>query len=194
MILAVSALHLPPLAGVAAGVIFIASVWGRLGRRFVPGAPGSARGLSDELARYGRRLSDGSLLMLAGSVVGTSLARSSLMEEVAGDLASVGTTGVGVAVTVVVVVALRLVGMPPPAIVLVAGPVLVRAVALEPVAMAVLLVAASIFGFLLAPASLTSAMVSSMTGWPPADVSLARQAPFVLLGGLVACAYVLLIS
>jgi hypothetical protein len=194
MILTVSALELPPLAGVAAGVIAIASVWGRLGRRLIPIAPGSELRRSDQLARYGRRLADGSLLILAGSVVGTSLARSPLMDEVARDLASAGSTGLGVVVTVVVVVALRVVGMPPPAIVLVAGPVLVRAVALEPVAMAVLLVAASIFGFLLAPASLTSAMVSSLTGWAPADVSLARQAPFVLLGGLVACAYVLLIS
>jgi len=92
------------------------------------------------------------------------------------------------------VVTLRIVGMPPPAIVLVAGPVLVRAVPLDADAMAVLLVAASIFGFLISPASLTSAIVSSLTGWSPVEVSLSRQAPFVFLAGALSCVYVLLIS
>lgn len=194
MIAIVSLLHLPPLAGVSAGVIAIALIWGFLGLRFVSGAPGGFPGWREELGRYGERLSDGALLIVAGSIAGTSLARTPAMDWIARTLSSFDVTIVGVAVTVVVVVGLRVVGMPPPAIVLVAGPVLARAVALEPAAMAVLLVAASTFGFLISPSSLTSAMVSSLTGWSPVEVSLRRQAPFVLLAGLLSCAYVMLIS
>lgn len=194
MIAIVSVLHLPPLAGVSTGVITVALLWGFLGLRFVRGAPGGFSDWKEELSRYGERLSDGAVLIVAGSIAGTSLARTPAMDWIARTLSSFDVTIVGVAVTVIVVVGLRLVGMPPPAIVLVAGPVLARAVPLEPAAMAVLLVAASTFGFLISPASLTSAMVSSLTGWSPVEVSLSRQAPFVLLGGLVSAAYVMLIS
>jgi hypothetical protein len=194
MIGVVSILHLPPLASVSLGVILIAAVWGLLGVRFVSGAPGGFSGWSSELARYGHRLSDGGLLILAGSVVGTSLARTPLMDSLESALTELGITIVGMIVTIVVVVALRVVGMPPPAIVLVAGPVLVRAISLDADAMALLLVVASIFGFLVSPASLTSAMVASMTGWTPVEVSLSRQAPFVILAGVLSCAYVLLIT
>jgi hypothetical protein len=194
MIAIVSLLHIPPLAGVSAGVISIAIVWGLLGLRFVPIAPGGFPGWKQEVGRYGERLSDGALLIVAGSIAGTSLARTPAMDWIARNLSSFDVTIVGVAVTVVVVVGLRLVGMSPPAIVLVAGPVLARAVPLEAAAMAVLLVASSTFGFLISPSSLTSAMVSSLTGWSPVEVSLTRQAPFVLFGGLLSCAYVMVIS
>jgi hypothetical protein len=60
--------------------------------------------------------------------------------------------------------------------------------------MAVLLVVASTFSFLISPASLTSAMVSSLTGWSPVEVSLSRQLPFVALASVLSCGYVLLIS
>jgi hypothetical protein len=193
MIGLVSVFRVPPLAGVSAGVILIAVIWGLLGTRIVPEAPGGFSGWSHEFGRYGRRLSDGALLIISGSIAGTSLARTPLMEQLASLLSSLDITVVGVAVTVVVVITLRVVGMPPPAIVLVAGPVLVRAVPLDPEAMAVLLVAASTFGFLVSPASLTSAMVSSLTGWSPVEVSLTRQAPFVMLSGVLSCVYVLLI-
>lgn len=194
MIGIVSIFHLPPLSAVSLGAIIIAMVWGFLGVRFVPGAPGGFNGWGPELARYGRRLSDGGLLLLAGSVVGTSLARTPLMESIASALSELNITIVGMVITIVVVVTLRIVGMPPPAIVLVAGPVLVRAVSIDADAMTVLLVAASTFGFLISPASLTSAIVSSLTGWSPVEVSLSRQVPFVFLAGALSCAYVLLIS
>ena len=194
MIAIVSIFHLPPLSAVSLGAIIIAVVWGFLGVRFVPDAPGGFNGWGPELARYGRRLSDGGLLILAGSVVGTSLARTPLMDSLAAALSELNITIVGMVITIVVVVTLRIVGMPPPAIVLVAGPVLVRAVPLDADAMAVLLVVASIFGFLISPASLTSAIVSSLTGWSPVEVSLSRQAPFVFLAGALSCVYVLLMS
>lgn len=194
MIATVSIFHLPPLSAVSLGAIIIAVIWGFLGARLIPGAPGGFNGWERELARYGRRLSDGGLLILAGSVVGTSLARTPLMNSLASALSELNVTIVGMVITIVVVIALRIVGMPPPAIVLVAGPVLVRAVSIPADAMAVLLVAASIFGFLISPASLTSAIVSSLTGWSPVEVSLSRQAPFVFLAGALACGYVLLIS
>jgi hypothetical protein len=194
MIAIVSFMHIPPLAGVSAGVITIALVWGVLGVRYVPLAPGGFVGWKREVCRYGERLSDGALLIVAGSIAGTSLARTAAMDWLARSLSSFDVTIVGVLVTVVVVVGLRIVGMPPPAIVLVAGPILSRAVPLDPAAMAVLLVAASTFGFLISPSSLTSAMVSSLTGWSPVEVSLARQAAFVFLGGVLSCAYVMLIS
>jgi hypothetical protein len=175
-------------------VTLIAVVWGFLGVRFVPRAPGGFSGLRAELARYGRRLSNGGLLVLAGSVVGTTLARTPLMDSLAAALSRLDSTLVGVVITILVVVVLRVVGMPPPAIVLVAGPALAQAVPLEPQAMAVLLVAASILGFLVSPASLTSAMVSSLTGWSPVEVSLVRQLPFVTVAGVLSCGYVILIS
>ncbi|MGH2703008.1 MAG: hypothetical protein ACRDJ2_14700 [Actinomycetota bacterium] len=194
MIAVVSLLHVPPLAGVSSGVILIAAVWGVLGVRFVPRAPGGFGGLQPELARYGRRLSNGGLLVLAGSVFGTTLARTPIMDSLSAGLSRLDITLAGVIITIIIVIALRVVGMPPPAIVLVAGPALVQAVPLEPQAMALLLVVAGIFGFLVSPASLTSAMVSSLTGWSPVEVSLARQLPFVALAGALSCGYVMLIS
>lgn len=194
VIILVAMFQLSPLAGVSLGVTLIAVAWGFLGAHLVPEAPGGFSGWRSELARYGRRLSDGGLLVLVGSVIGTSVARTPLMDSLSQGLASSGIIVVGIIVTILVVISLRIVGMPPPAIVLVAGPVLVRAVPMEPHAMAVLLVAASIFGFLVSPTSLTSAMVSSLTGWSPVEVSLGRQAPFVLCAGLAVVLYVLLIS
>jgi hypothetical protein len=194
MIAIVSVLKLSPLAGVSAGVILIAVVWGFLGVRLVPEAPDGFDCLRNELARYGRRLADGGLLVLAGSVFGTTIARTPLMDSFATALSNLDLTVAGVIITIVVVVGLRIVGMPPPAIGLVAGLVLVPAVPLEPQAMAVLLVVASTFGFLVSPASLTSAMVSSLTGWSPVEVSLSRQLPFVALASVLSCGYVLLIS
>jgi hypothetical protein len=194
LIAAVSILHIPPLGGVSAGVILVAMVWGFLGTKIVPGAPGGYAGTRSELARYGHRLSSGALLMLAGSAAGTTLANTPVMDSIAGQLAQLDITILGVIITVVIVVVLRLVGMPPPAIVLVAGPALVRAVPLDPEAMAVLLVSACTLGILLSPSSLISAMVSALTGWSPVEVSLTRHLPYVTLAGILACAYVMLIS
>jgi hypothetical protein len=127
MIAIVSVLKLSPLAGVSAGVILIAVVWGFLGVRLVPEAPDGFDCLRNELARYGRRLADGGLLVLAGSVFGTTIARTPLMDSFATALSNLDLTVAGVIITIVVVVGLCIVGMPPPAIGLVAGPVLVPA-------------------------------------------------------------------
>lgn len=137
MITLVIAFDLPVLPGFAAGILINAVLWGTLGWK--PRRE-SAPSLRIQALKNVRQVADGSILLLAGSFLGTALAKMTVMTTLSNQIEEVGIALVGVILTVLAVVVLRLVGLPPPAIVLVAGPVLSASVNLSPPSMAVLLV------------------------------------------------------
>lgn len=184
-------LDLPVLPGFAAGILVNSVVWGALGWHL---RAGSVPSLRIQVLKNVRQVADGSILLLAGSFLGTALAKTTAMTELANRIEELGSTLAGVVLTLLAVVALRLVGLPPPAIVLVAGPVLSGSVNLSPPSMAVLLVTSAMLATLVAPNSLTTAMVSSFAGWSPIEVSMGRQITFVGVGSIAAVIYILILA